>query len=53
MSLSPSRVIRESSDTDYYVRKIRRLEQDLQLREDELSNTRIRLRKAEDFELKY
>ena len=40
------------SDIDFYVRKIHRLEQDLQGCEDELSNAKVRLRRAEDYEYK-
>lgn len=40
-------------DINFYVRKINRLENDLSLLQDELSGARVRLRKAEDFEIKY
>jgi hypothetical protein len=40
-------------DINFYIRKINRLENDLGLLQDELSSARIRLRKAEDFEIKY
>jgi hypothetical protein len=40
-------------DVDFYLRKVVRLEGDLAKCQDELSAARIRLRKAEDFELKY
>lgn len=50
MSLSPSRVYyKDTADTDFYLKKIERLEGDIKLLEDELSNTKIRLRRAEDF----
>lgn len=40
-------------DINFYIRKVNRLEGDLSLLQDELSGARVRLRKAEDFEIKY
>lgn len=40
-------------DINFYVRKINRLENDFGILQDELSSARVRLRKAEDFEIKY
>jgi hypothetical protein len=40
-------------DIDFYMRKITRLENDLIQSQEELSKVRIRLRKAEDYEIKY
>lgn len=40
-------------DSDFYLRKINRLENDMNVLQDELSGARVRLRRAEDFELKY
>lgn len=45
-SLSPN-------DIDIYIRKVRRLENDNNIIQDELNKVRIRLRRAEDFEIKY
>jgi hypothetical protein len=36
-------------DTDFYIRKINRLENDMNVLQDELSSARVRLRRAEDF----
>jgi hypothetical protein len=41
------------NDLDFYVRKVRRLESDNNILQDELNKVRIRLRRAEDFEIKY
>lgn len=40
-------------DIDFYLRKVTRLEGDLNIVQDELSRARVRLRRAEDFEIKY
>lgn len=40
-------------DVDFYMKKCDRLEEDIMLMGDELNRARIRLRKAEDFEIKY
>ena len=40
-------------DIDFYLRKITRLEDDLNIVQDELARARVRLRRAEDFEIKY
>lgn len=40
-------------DIDFYQRKVNRLETDLSALQEELSLTRFRLQKAEDFEDKY
>lgn len=47
-ALSPSRY-----DVDFYRRKSERLEEDLMTISDELNKARLRLRRAEDFEIKY
>ena len=41
------------ADIDFYERKIRRLETDLTALQDELTTARLRLRTAEDFQIKY
>lgn len=41
------------SDIDFYERKIRRLQSDLANFQEELTNARLRLRTAEDFQIKY
>ncbi len=38
---------------DFYRRKVNRLENDCTSLQDDLNKARIRLRRAEDFELKY
>ena len=40
-------------NADFYERKIRRLEEDLVMIQEELTKVRFRLRNAEDFEIKY
>ena len=40
-------------DLDFYQRKVNRLENDLNHRQDEINIMRFRLQKAEDFEIKY
>lgn len=42
-----------SNDLDFYARKVRRLENDNNIIQDELNKVRVRLRRAEDFEIKY
>lgn len=42
-----------SNDLDFYIRKVRRLENDNNIVQDELNKVRVRLRRAEDFEIKY
>lgn len=41
------------NDLDFYVRKVRRLETDNAQLTDELNKLRVKLRRAEDFEIKY
>jgi hypothetical protein len=41
------------SDISFFQRKCQRLENDLNTLQDELSSARLRLRRAEDFEIKY
>jgi hypothetical protein len=41
------------NDLDFYVRKVRRLENDNNIIQDELNKVRVRLRRAEDFEIKF
>ena len=41
------------SDIDFYERKIMRLETDIAVMQEELSTARMRLRTAEDFQIKY
>jgi hypothetical protein len=41
------------ANADFYERKIMRLEEDLELLQEELTKVRFRLRNAEDFEIKY
>lgn len=41
------------NDLEYYERKVLRMEQDINLLQEELSRTRVRLRGAEDYEIKY
>ena len=41
------------SDLDFYQMKITRLESDLAATQDELMSARLRLRTAEDFQIKY
>lgn len=52
MSLSLDRHNNET-ELDFFLRKIKRLEGDMKLLENELSNTKIRLKRAEDYEIKY
>lgn len=40
-------------DVDFYKRKVNRLENDYTSIQEDLNKARIRLRRAEDFELKY
>ena len=40
-------------DLDFYIRKVRRLQGESALLEDQLSKVRVRLRRAEDYEIKY
>jgi vacuolar-type H+-ATPase subunit I/STV1 len=40
-------------DLDFYIRKVRRLENDNNILQDELNKVRVRLRRAEDYEIKY
>lgn len=40
-------------DLDFYKRKVNRLENDCNAVQEDLNRARIRLRRAEDFELKY
>ena len=42
-----------SNDLDFYIRKVRRLENDYNIVQDELNKVRVKLRRAEDFEIKY
>lgn len=42
-----------STERDFYERKINRLETSINSLEDELAATKIRLRTAEDFQIKY
>jgi hypothetical protein len=37
------------NDLDFYARKVRRLENDNNIIQDELNKVRVRLRRAEDF----
>ena len=41
------------SDIDFYLMKISRLESDLAATQEELMTARLRLRTAEDFQIKY
>lgn len=41
------------SDIDFYLMKISRLESDLATTQEELMTARLRLRTAEDFQIKY
>lgn len=41
------------NDIEYYSRKVVRMEQDISLLQEELNRTRLRLRTAEDYEIKY
>lgn len=41
------------NDIEYYQRKVVRMEQDICILQDELNRVRIKLRTAEDFEIKY
>lgn len=41
------------NDLDFYVRKVRRIENDNSQLTDEINKLRVRLRRAEDFEIKY
>lgn len=41
------------SDSDFYERKILRLEDDISILHEELAKVRTKLRIAEDFEIKY
>lgn len=41
------------NDIDFYVRKVRRLENDNNIIQDQLNKVRVRLRRAEDFEIKF
>jgi hypothetical protein len=41
------------SDIDFYLIKIGRLESDLAATQNELLNARLRLRTAEDYQIKY
>lgn len=42
-----------ASDVDFYMMKITRLEADLAATQEELMSARLRLRTAEDFQIKY
>jgi hypothetical protein len=41
------------NDLDFYIRKVRRLENDNNIIQDELNKVRVKLRRAEDFEIKF
>ena len=41
------------TDITFFQRKCQRLEDDLNMLQDELSSARLRLRRAEDFQIKY
>lgn len=41
------------NDLDFFARKVRRLENDNNIIQDELNKVRVRLRRAEDFEIKF
>lgn len=50
------RILRESPtkyDMDYYLRKITRLENENNGVQDELAKAKVKLRRAEDFEIKF
>lgn len=40
-------------DLDYYLRKIARIENELNNVQDELAKARVKLRRSEDFEIKF
>ena len=42
-----------ATDVDFYMMKITRLEADLAANQEELMSARLRLRTAEDFQIKY
>ena len=42
-----------NNDIEYYERKVVRMEQDISLLQEELNRVRLRLRTAEDYEIKY
>lgn len=54
---SPTRTLNEQSlnryDVDFYRRKAERLEEDLLTITEELNKARLRLRSAEDYQIKY
>lgn len=41
------------NDIEYYERKVMRLEQDIGILQEELNRVRLKLRSAEDYEIKY
>lgn len=40
-------------DLEFYQRKIRRIENELAIAQDEVNKLRVKLKRAEDFEMKY